>query len=133
MKNEDGSKRLVAIDLESFKPSFQTTTRDIESDELYALCGLPLISPTELTGFQIEWELEPDPMSQTTWKDQDVTIVPHPRHWFSVLRADLEMYKELEQHQGELIPQPPFLVRGRNGNVLLGCRRFSTDRRKTTH
>jgi hypothetical protein len=127
MKNEDGSQRLVAIDIESFIPWFQgrnaytnrsLVARVIANRELKFL-DIPEISPTELEIPDIdksfEWTSYKRPF-RSSWFGEKVVVVPSDS---DDLFTALHRLRSL-RGKGKSYPRPLFLARERDGTILLG-------------
>eukprot|EP00978_Attheya_sp_CCMP212_P047945 scaffold452290_cov63-Attheya_sp.AAC.3 len=128
MQNEDNSKRLVAIDLESFIPYFGVETEGkLHASNLnMTIFGLPEISPSELqlpTYNSWEWTANDRRCTGTWRKEKKVTVIPYQRDR-KTLETELERYELLRKEHGTLVPRPLFLARERDGTILLGLEHF---------
>ena len=131
MQNEDNSKRLVAIDLESFIPYFgvEREERLHASKRNMTIFGLPEISPSELKldNCKTSWDWTTYGRNCTgTWRKQKkVTVMPYYQDR-KTLETQLERYELFKKEQGTLVPRPLFLARERNGTILLVLEHFET-------
>ena len=131
MQNEDNSKRLVAIDLESFIPYFgvEREERLHASKRNMTIFGLPEISPSELQldncDTSLEWTTYGRNCTGTWRKQKKVTVMPYYKDR-KTLETELERYELFKKEQGTLIPRPLCLARERNGTILLVLEHFET-------
>jgi hypothetical protein len=135
MRNGDGSRRLVAIDLESFIPHFKgdksAIPRAPSNIAKVSYFGVPEVSPSEVSIPECDQSSEWTTSGQIItgfWGERPVTLLP--KRWTrSSLEIEMERYSLLEKVQGVLIPRPLFVARERNGTLLLGCEQMDSDYR----
>jgi hypothetical protein len=133
MRNGDGSRRLVAIDLESFIPHFKgdksAILRAPSNIAKVSYFGVPEVSPSEVSIPECDqsWEWSTSGQTMTGyWGERPVTLLP--KRWTrSSLEIEMERYSLLEKVQGVLIPRPLFVARERDGTLLLGCEQMDSD------
>jgi hypothetical protein len=133
MRNGDGSRRLVAIDLESFIPHFEggksTIPHAPSSIANVSYFGVPEVSPSGVSIPECDksWEWSTSGRIMTGyWGERPVTLLP--KRWTrSSLEIEMELYSLLEKVQGVLIPRPLFVARERDGTLLLGCEQMDSD------
>lgn len=142
MQNDDGSRRLVAIDLESFIPHFgKSIPRAPSKTAKMSYFGVPEVSPSEVRihGCDETWEWTTEgEVMKGYWGKRPVTLLP--KNWTRAsLKIEMSRYSILEKVQGVLIPRPLFVARQRDGTLLLGCEEMShshlswdTSRKKAT-
>ena len=124
MQNEDKSKRLVAIDLESFIPYFGSAAdgKWNNSKTMTTPFGLEEVSPINLRldNCDESWEWVSNNTSTGTWmkENKPVRILSYKRNRHN-LQKQLERYELLKSQHGILLPRPLFVSRERDGTILL--------------
>lgn len=134
MMNGDKSRRLVAIDLESFIPCYgaevPVSNPLIRKNRRPTPFGVPEITPAEveLPGYTESrnfWSAKPHRVRNepAKWEGRDIRIVVYDCSSGGVeeeLRKTLETLLKFKEQQGSLIPELKFVVRDHKGRILLG-------------